>query len=161
VYQNFGVKTYTNPSDASSPAGGLYNDAGWGNYGVTGYAANYQALGWWFRTTNNKTMRMTSVPDGTSNTVFFAEKTTVCLNNAIPSGYSGAKYNIWSYARTSWNEWNPVFGLPDHRAGVQVPGAPRRGGSTTRCDPRLPAPRGRPGIWSRWATGAGGWCRPG
>jgi prepilin-type N-terminal cleavage/methylation domain-containing protein len=54
VYQNYSVKPYLNPSDPTSPATGLYSDADYGNYGVTGYAANYQALGWWFTTTNNR-----------------------------------------------------------------------------------------------------------
>ena len=39
VYTNHGIKTYTNPSDPSDPANGLYADYG-ANYGVTGYAAN-------------------------------------------------------------------------------------------------------------------------
>ena len=50
VYQNNGVKPYVNPSDPSNPTNGLFTDSGYGTYGVTGYAANFQALGWWFKT---------------------------------------------------------------------------------------------------------------
>jgi hypothetical protein len=35
--------------------------------------------------------RMASLTDGTSNTIFLAEKLAVCLNDSVPSGYSGAK----------------------------------------------------------------------
>jgi len=142
VYVNFGVKPYVNPSDPSNPSNGLYNDAGWGNYGVTGYAANFQSLGWWFRTTNNKTMKMASITDGTSNTIFYAEKLAVCMNNSIPSGYNGAKYNIWAYGRTSWNEWNPVFGYQITGPASKFQSNPTWSSTTSTCDPRLAsAPR--------------------
>ncbi|MBY0458294.1 MAG: DUF1559 domain-containing protein [Gemmataceae bacterium] len=155
VYTNNGVKAYVNPSDPSCPSSGLYNDAGWGNYGVTGYAANFQALGWWFRTTNNKTIRMTSVTDGTSNTVFFAEKTAVCMNNAIPSGYSGAKYNIWAYGRTSWNEWNPVFGYQITGPASKFQVNPTWAATNSNCDPRLASAPRAAGILVSLGDGSG------
>jgi prepilin-type N-terminal cleavage/methylation domain-containing protein len=136
VYTNNGVKTYVNPTDSTCPANGLYNDSGWGNYGVTGYAANFQALGYWFTTTNNRIMRMADLTDGTTNTIFFTEKTTVCLNPNIPSGYSGAKYNIWAYGSTAWSEWNPVFGyqITGPSSKFQVRPTTNANGN---CDPRL------------------------
>src|SRR4051794_35022999 len=54
VYQNNGIKTYVNPSDSSCPLSGLYLDPGYGTYGVTGYVANYQALGYFLNDSNNK-----------------------------------------------------------------------------------------------------------
>jgi prepilin-type N-terminal cleavage/methylation domain-containing protein len=155
VYTNIGIKTFVNPSDPSGPASGLYNDAGWGNYGVTGYAANYQALGWWFRTTNNKLMTMASLTDGTSNTIFYAEKTTVCLNNSIPSGYSGAKYNIWAYGRTSWNEWNPVFGYQITGSASKFQVNPTWASTTSNCDPRLASAPRSAGILVAMGDGSG------
>jgi prepilin-type N-terminal cleavage/methylation domain-containing protein len=155
VYTNYGVKTFVNPSDPSGPTDGLYNDAGWGNYGVTGYAANYQALGWWFRTNNNKVMRMASLTDGTSNTIFYAEKMTVCLNNAIPSGYNGAKYNIWAYGRTSWNEWNPVFGYQITGPASKFQVNPTWSGTTSTCDPRLASSPRSSGILVALGDGSG------
>lgn len=154
VYQNRGVKPYVNPSDPSCPADGLYNDSGWGNYGVTGYAANFQSLGWWFRTTNNKTMRMTSQIDGTSNTVFYAEKVAVCLNQAIPSWYSGPKYNIWAYGRTSWPEWNPVFGYQITGPASKFQVAPTTGANGT-CDPRVASAPRSAGILVALGDGSG------
>lgn len=154
VYTNYGVKTFVNPSDPSCPGNGLYNDAGWGNYGVTGYAANYQALGWWFRTTNNKTMRMASLLDGTSNTIFYAEKTAVCLNTTIPSWYSAAKYNIWAYGRTAWPEWNPVFGYQITGAASKFQVAPTTGTSGT-CDPRVASAPRSAGILVALGDGSG------
>lgn len=142
VYTNYGVKTFVNPNDPSGPQNGLYNDSGWGNYGVTGYAANYQALGWYFKKSNQKTARIVTITDGASNTIFMAEKTTVCLNNSIPSGYSGAKYSIWAYGRTAWNEWNPVFAYQITGAASKFQVQPTWSSTTSNCDPRLAsAPR--------------------
>ncbi|AMV23596.1 putative major pilin subunit [Gemmata sp. SH-PL17] len=155
VYTNYGVKSYVSPSDPSCPPNGLYNDAGWGNYGVTSYAANFQALGWWFKTSNNKVMRMTSLTDGTSNTIFYAEKTAVCLNNAIPSGYSGAKYNIWAYGRTSWNEWNPVFGYQITGSASKFQVNPTWAATNSNCDPRLASSPRSAGILVALGDGSG------
>jgi prepilin-type N-terminal cleavage/methylation domain-containing protein len=82
IYQNNGVKTYINPSDPSGPDTGVFADPSFGgNYGVTGYAANYPALGYFLNDQTNKIMRIASVLDGLSNTIFMAEKTTVCQNS--------------------------------------------------------------------------------
>ena len=143
VYQNRGLKAFTNPSDPSNPANGLFTDSGFGTYGVTGYAANFQSLGWWFRTNNNKIMRMASLTDGTSNTIFFAEKIAVC-NRPTFSGASagGPYYNIWAYGRTSWPEWNPVFGFQITGPASKFQVQPTTSGGTGTCDPRLAsAPR--------------------
>jgi prepilin-type N-terminal cleavage/methylation domain-containing protein len=146
VYQNRGVKTFVNPADPSGPDSGLYNDAGWGDYGVTGYAANFQALGWWFTTANNRIYKLTGITDGLSNTIFMAEKTTVCLNGSIPSWYSGAKYNIWAYGRTAWPEWNPVFAAEITGPGSKFQVAPTWNSLTSNCDPRLAAAPRSSGI---------------
>ena len=143
VYQNNGVKTYVNPSDPSCPPTGLFTDAGYGTYGVTGYVANYQSLGWWFTTTNNKVMRMASIRDDTANTIFFAERVAVC-NRPTFSGATqpGPYYNIWAYARTAWKEWNPVFAYQITGAASKFQTAPTTAGPTATCDPRLAsAPR--------------------
>ncbi|HEY1189808.1 MAG TPA: DUF1559 domain-containing protein [Gemmata sp.] len=153
VYIGYPVKTYLNPSDPSTPANGMYADPG--NYGVTGYAANYQALGWWFKTTNNKVMRMTSLTDGTSNTIFYAEKTTLCMNNSIPSGYSGAKYPIWAYGRTSWKEWNPVFGYQITGSASKFQVNPTFAATTSSCDPRLASAPRAAGILVALGDGSG------
>src|SRR5262245_24367845 len=145
VYQNNPVKPYLNPSDPTSPANGLFNDSGYGNYGVTGYAANYQALGWWFKTTNNKVRTMASISDGTSNTIFFAEKATVCINQSyFDTAIQGDPnyYNIWAYGRTAWKEWNPVFAYQLTGPASKFQVTPITNGANANCDPRLAtAPR--------------------
>ena len=143
VYQNRGIKTFTNPSDPSDPSNGLFVDSGYGTYGVTGYAANFQALGWWFRSNNNRIRNMASMTDGTSNTIFFAEKIAVC-NRPTFSGASasGPYYNIWAYGRTAWPEWNPVFGYQVTGTASKFQVQPTTNGTTGTCDPRLAsAPR--------------------
>jgi prepilin-type N-terminal cleavage/methylation domain-containing protein len=147
VYQNIGVKAYTNPSDPSAAPNGLFTDGSWGTYGVTGYAANFQSLGWWFRTNNNKIMRMSSIIDGTSNTIFFAEKTTVCQRTvAIPGAPGGPYYNIWAYGRTSWREWNPVFAYQITGAASKFQINPTFSGATATCDTRYAAAPRSAGI---------------
>ena len=145
VYVNYAVKTYNNPSDASNPASGLFNDSGWGDYGVTGYAANYIALGYYMKTTNNMIMKFANITDGLSNTIFIAEKTAVCIN---PNNYDTAiqgdanYYNIWAYARTNWQEWNPVFEYQIQGTASKFQVAPITSGPNATCDPRLAsAPR--------------------
>lgn len=147
VYKDIGIKTYTNPSDPSAPANGLFTDGSWGTYGVTGYAANFQSLGWWFTTSNNKIMRMASITDGTSNTIFFAEKTTICQRTvAIPGAPSGPYYNIWAYARTAWKEWNPVFAYQITGAASKFQVNPTTGGASATCDTRYAAAPRSAGI---------------
>lgn len=137
VYTNNGVKTYTNPSDASCPSNGLYNDAGWGNYGVTSYAGNYNALGYFLNDATQKTMRMASMLDGTSNTIFFSEKTAVCQLSSLAGNPAGPYYQIWAYSRTAWKPWNPVFGYQITGAASKFQVAPTFGSGTPTCDPRL------------------------
>ncbi len=137
VYQNNGVKAFVNPDDASCPQDGLYADGSWGVYGVTGYAANFQALGHFMNDGDNNIMRMGSMVDGTSKTILMAEKTAVCAK------VDGAPwYNIWAYGRTAWKEWNPVFAYQITGPASKFQTSPTTDGSTATCDPRLAsAPR--------------------
>ena len=72
VYQNNGVKAFVNPDDGSCPQYGLYADGSCGVYGVTGYAANFQALGHFMNDGDSNIMRMGSMVDGTSKTILMA-----------------------------------------------------------------------------------------
>jgi prepilin-type N-terminal cleavage/methylation domain-containing protein len=144
IYTNHAVKPYLNPSDASSPSTGLFTDPGYGNYGVTGYAANFQSLGYFLNDATNKVMRIGSVSDGLSNTIFMAEKLTVCLNTAYANNHYGDPryYNIWAYGRTSWPEWNPVFAYQITGPGSKFQVQPTAQGGNATCDPRYAtAPR--------------------
>jgi hypothetical protein len=86
---------------------------------------------------------MASITDGTSNTIFFAEKTAVCQRTtAVPGNAGGPYYNIWAYARTAWKGWNPVFAYEVTGPGSKFQASPTFQGSTATCDPRLAsAPR--------------------
>jgi Protein of unknown function (DUF1559) len=90
-------------------------------------------------------MRMTSITDGTSNTIFYAEKTTVCVNqNYFDTAIQGDPnyYSIWAYGRTAWKEWNPVFAYQLTGAASKFQVAPITSGPNANCDPRLAsAPR--------------------
>jgi prepilin-type N-terminal cleavage/methylation domain-containing protein len=144
VYTNHPVTIYQNPSDASSPDNGLFNDSGWGDYGVTGYAANFQSLGHFFNDGDNKTMKLTTIPDGLSNTIFMAEKTTVCINPVYNNNAEGDPnyYNIWAYGRTAWPEWNPVFAYQVTGPASKFQVQPTFAGAGATCDPRFAsAPR--------------------
>jgi prepilin-type N-terminal cleavage/methylation domain-containing protein len=143
VYTNHAVQTYCNPSDMTTPPNGLYNDAGWADYGVTGYAANYQSLGYFMTTSNHLIQRLTNVKDGTSNTIFMAEKMTLCQNTTYNNNAAGDPnyYNIWAYGRTAWKEWNPVFAYQITGPASKFQVMPSTGGGAT-CDPRYAtAPR--------------------
>jgi prepilin-type N-terminal cleavage/methylation domain-containing protein/prepilin-type processing-associated H-X9-DG protein len=100
--RNSAVKTYICPSDFTNP-NGLSGAGGWG---TASYAYNYQVFkvgmyGWndgdW---TNDGTARFPAgIPDGTSNTILFAEK------------YGQPSKDPWSvdWGGNTWWEWSPKF----------------------------------------------------
>ncbi len=137
VYTHHGIKIYVNPQDASSPTDGLFADYG-SVYGVTGYAANYQSLGYFMTDSNQKILKMTDVSDGLSNTIFMAEKLTVCQNSTYDNDAYGDPnyYNIWAYGRTAWKEWNPVFAYQVTGPASKFQVQPVWTGPSANCDPR-------------------------
>ncbi len=151
------VKTYMNPSDPSGPADGFYADPDFGNtsYGVGGYAANHETLGWfydpyWYENgysdqadTQQLFRKMTGITDGTSNTISFAEKTTVCVRPDLsdPSGQTNY-YNIWSYGRGYGSLYDPTFASVLKGPGSKFQTATITSGPNANCDPRVAnAPR--------------------
>jgi prepilin-type N-terminal cleavage/methylation domain-containing protein len=90
------IKTFIAPLDPTAPANGLT----WGNRGASSYAANWHVFrgGWdedWQVGGVNKFP--TSIPDGTSNTIFFAERYAICGDPAY-NGSDETRYaeHIWS-----------------------------------------------------------------
>ena len=111
TYNQSPPKIFINPTDPSN-SNGAYNDNGWGVYSVTGYVANFLATGGVYNAQKLKMRDLTQVSDGTSNTILYTERLTVCLANpqAFRPSYSGDYYNIAPYANAgSWYQWMPVF----------------------------------------------------
>jgi prepilin-type N-terminal cleavage/methylation domain-containing protein len=100
------VKIYLAPLDPTLPGGNVHN----GNRGAISYAANGLVFG--FR--DGGSCRMpASIPDGTSNTIFFAEKFTECLNQLYVWNGDGSIPNAPVFAAgvggyTPWilPQWN-------------------------------------------------------
>ena len=91
------IKSFVSPGDPTAPANG--STPHWGR-GATSYSANWHVFrgGWgedWQTGGVNALPR--NIPDGLSNTIFFAERYTICGDGAF-AGVSQGKYveHIWS-----------------------------------------------------------------
>ncbi len=109
-YGVYRLKTefFVNPCDISEGQSGVIEHVPWGEYGLIGYAANYQALGW-IRNDDTQIYGMRDLQDGTSNTLFFAEKYMSARNADYYANPDNWYYNIWAYGEEFWFEWNPIF----------------------------------------------------
>jgi prepilin-type N-terminal cleavage/methylation domain-containing protein len=163
TYNQAPPKPFISPLDPSQ-SGGAYNDSGWGVYAVTGYVANYEALGGIIhRTTNPQFLLDTkktinAIADGTSNTIFYTTRLAVCEANPSPyrPSYVGPFYNIAPYANaSSWYEWMPVINYwkdgPNSTgfltgAAMKFQINPTWQGRSATCDFRLPTQTGSGGI---------------
>ena len=108
VYRNR-VDFFVNPCDTTGGSSGIYDDPAWGQYGTVGYGANYLSLGWVRSNNNINIATMGSLVDGTSSTIFFAER-YMGMKNADASNPNNLYYNIWAYGEEFWYQWNPIFG---------------------------------------------------
>ena len=163
TYNQAPPKIFINPLDPSN-ASGAYNDSGWGVYSVTGYVANYEAMGGIVNKTTSPTFlldtkkKVTSINDGTSNTIMYTTRTTVCERapSAYRASYSLPLYNIAPYANASdWYEWMPVINYwkngtasEGYLAGVDTKFQvnPTWAGAAATCDFRLATQMGSGGI---------------
>jgi prepilin-type N-terminal cleavage/methylation domain-containing protein len=102
------VNFFRNPDDATLGSEGVVNHVPWGEYGLIGYGANYEALGS-IRPAARDIRRIASFTDGTSNTMLFAERYMSMRNAAATSNADNWYYNIWAYGEEFWYEWNPIF----------------------------------------------------
>jgi prepilin-type N-terminal cleavage/methylation domain-containing protein len=124
------IRTYLSPSDPTVENGA--KDFGGYGWGLTSFAYNFQVFGnsslpgspdilfgypqttnvafWFGRTT------LQGIPDGTSNTIMFAEKFAQC--GVLRSGIEGA--NLWS---CEWHHWRPGFAINGASANSTGPGS--------------------------------------
>jgi len=129
------VPLYANPTDWTNGGNPTLRDTGWGaTYGVTGFAANHTAMGH-LNASEDATKDFSGITDGTSNTIFYAEKFTKCQTSTL-------YYNIWAYGDPGWIDYNPVFAAyitgPESKFQVN----PSSGDSSATCNPKLAqAPR--------------------
>lgn len=148
------VSFFTNPTDYTANA--RLEHAPWGFYGVTGFAANYQALGH-VRANSTRIMGFRDLTDGTSRTLMMAEKYQSCRNADwhVPlRSKDHWYYNIWSYGEESWYEWNPIFGAYVTGAASKFQARPTHDSPTATCNPLLAqAPRSS-GILVSWCDGS-------
>ena len=102
------IRTYVCPSDPSVPTDAKVKDL-YGNFwGASGYAVNIQVAGKTDATgvlmeTDYRSRLGVDFPDGTSTTIFFAEKYTQCFNEYYPTGG-----NLWGYYVTGRNILFPL-----------------------------------------------------
>jgi prepilin-type N-terminal cleavage/methylation domain-containing protein len=163
VYMQNPPKIYLNPSDPSTPGDGQFNDPSWAIYSVGGFVANYTALGSVILSEAGKVKekglsRLTTMSDGTSNTIVITERLTVCKAVPQPSrpGYTDPYYTIWSYANLNWWEWMPMFEYaitgPASKFQVNPTWSTTTYGPGT-CDYRLPSAPRSAGILAGFADG--------
>ena len=114
TYNQAPPKIFINPTDPTN-ANGAYTDGPWGVYSVTGYVSNFLATGAVVKTSattvsKQNMLNISQIADGTSNTILYTERITVCLRapQAHRPGYDGDYYNIAPYANTDWWQWIPV-----------------------------------------------------
>ena len=144
------VGFFANPCDISSGSSGQIEHTPWGQYGLIGYGANYQSLGY-IRGTSSDVDKQTrgfgSLSDGSSNTIFYAERYMSMKNADADANNDYWYYNIWAYGEEFWYEWNPVFAAypedtenPEIAHRFQV--LPTEGNSAATVDPlRAHCPR--------------------
>ncbi|AWM40028.1 putative major pilin subunit [Gemmata obscuriglobus] len=171
TYNQAPPKPFINPLDPSQ-SNGAYNDSGWGIYSVTGYVANYLALGGLVNKTTSPTFildtkkNILGVSDGTSNTIAFTARTAACERgpSAYRASYSSPLYNIAPYANASdWYEWMPVINYWKNGTSSEgyITGAatkfqvnPTWAGKTATCDFRLATQMGSGGLPVAMADGS-------
>jgi prepilin-type N-terminal cleavage/methylation domain-containing protein/prepilin-type processing-associated H-X9-DG protein len=98
------VKTYICPSDYTQVVGTSWDQQSHSSYGANGEVFKE---GYWAQ---NTLRYPASISDGTSNTVFYADKLSRCNGIAGASG---------TYNDNYWPDWGPVFGADPQNLGSE------------------------------------------
>jgi len=100
-YSGFPIKVYQAPLDPSMPSNGIHAD--WSNRGATSYLENDYV----FKDQDGGSGRLpASIPDGTSNTIFFGEAFTACQSQRYVWGENG-DYTHRPIFHSAWYGNNP------------------------------------------------------
>jgi prepilin-type N-terminal cleavage/methylation domain-containing protein/prepilin-type processing-associated H-X9-DG protein len=107
------VKSYQCPSDPTIQNG--FSAVQVGSWGGSSYGANFQLFGsttdgsW--GTQYRAAFGLAGIPDGTSNTVAFAEKFAACGPNGQFGFNTSTRGNLWAAQSADWvgNDWFSVF----------------------------------------------------
>jgi len=98
------IKTFQCPADPTMSNGFAANQVG--SWAGSSYAGNFRVFGMTqtggWGTSWNATYGVGNIPDGTSNTIGFAERMAAC----------GSRGNLWSWPGGDWgnpNDWAPTF----------------------------------------------------
>jgi prepilin-type N-terminal cleavage/methylation domain-containing protein len=119
------------PSQSTGMGGG---DPAWSGqlWAASNYGANYLVFGNPPARTTEGARLISAVTDGTSNTIFFAERYAICGNSGDPS----SMYTLGNYWADSNGGWRPAFCLN----GLDAPRPPRTRGGYVQCMPFQVAP---------------------
>jgi prepilin-type N-terminal cleavage/methylation domain-containing protein len=145
---------FANPCDTTEGSSGAVDHVPWGEYGVIGYAANYQSLGWIRANNDKRVVGWGYLKDGSSQTLMFAEKYMSMRNADYYSNNDYWYYNIWAYGEEFWYEWNPVFAAYITGPASKFQVNPTEGDENANVNPLLAhAPRSS-GILVGFADGS-------
>ena len=122
------IPTFLNPKDKSAPPNNRYK--GW--LATTSYAANWMVFG---HTDGGTASIPRTFPDGTSNTLVFAERYQMCNGSPCAWGYS------------SLYTWAPMFGYYSKGKFQNAP-------TQEQCNPELPQAIDPAGIQVALADGS-------
>jgi prepilin-type N-terminal cleavage/methylation domain-containing protein len=111
--QNSRVKTYRCPSDYT-----MFDRTGRSSYAVNGQVFRIGYANW----SNNTLTFPASIQDGTSNTIFYTEKLSLCCKYPdvpnCPVAFTDVYYDNY------WPDWGPMVYSSDHGDLTGVPNAP-------------------------------------
>lgn len=136
------VSVYQCPSDTTLSSGYAANQVNvWGG---SSYAANFKVFGDSAKASpNGGTIRQAlytigNIPDGSSNTLFIAERFAAC--GPPPGQTTGTSGNLWAWPGGDWNanHWGVTFGNSPWGGNWNQPPQYQPQPWATQCDPSRP-----------------------